>query len=209
MGNIMYTRQEKLDITPPNGVTVIGCGGVGAWVAIDLAMSGVRKLTLFDHDKLEIHNLNRLPFSALNVGKPKTEVLQKYIAEIRPETDVKCYGKFTLVSAALCDNIVVDCTDVLAVQAEIYEMCQKGDRDYYRVGYDGHHLTIIDGRSEAAPTPKKVWSTDDSHTGYTIVPSWLVPPQIAAAALTHMLCCDSGDFSYPPIQDTIDNLLWS
>ena len=75
MGNIMYTRQEKLDITPPNGVTVIGCGGVGAWVAIDLAMSGVRKLTLFDHDKLEIHNLNRLPFSALNVGKPKTEVL--------------------------------------------------------------------------------------------------------------------------------------
>ncbi len=89
MVSVMYDRQASLGIYSPEEVSIIGCGGIGAWVAIDLAMTGTEKVNLFDSDDLEAHNLNRLPFTLNDIGKPKVEVLKKYIENIRPDADVK------------------------------------------------------------------------------------------------------------------------
>ena len=62
MSDTRYKRQQKLDLNVKQSVTIVGCGGIGAWVAIFAAMSGIEDIILFDPDILESHNLNRLPF---------------------------------------------------------------------------------------------------------------------------------------------------
>ncbi len=51
---------------------VLGVGGLGSIVTINMLRLGVGKLFLVDFDVVDIHNLNRqLLFSHADVGKPK------------------------------------------------------------------------------------------------------------------------------------------
>ena len=206
MVDIMYDRQASLGIRPPNEVSIIGCGGVGAWAGIDLALVGVEKITLFDNDKLEIHNLNRVPFRPDDVGKPKTEVLKKFIKKIRPGATVYIRGHLTEISKALLRGSVIDCTDALATQQMIFAMCQEKSLPYYRIGYDGPHITVIDGQHKDAPKLNKVWEDGSGRSGYTSVPSWVVPPMIAAAFMTEMICKGSPG-NGKPISTNVHNLM--
>jgi molybdopterin-synthase adenylyltransferase len=53
-------------------VVVIGLGGLGSWVCLQLAMAGVRRLTLIDHDSVDQSNLTRQPIYTLShLGLPK------------------------------------------------------------------------------------------------------------------------------------------
>jgi len=200
----MYGRQAKLGLHPPTQATIIGCGGVGSWVAIDLAMVGVKELHLFDDDVIEVHNLNRLPFGENSIGKPKTETLKKFIKKMRPRTKIMMHGRFSSITQYLLTGPVVDCTDKLSVQTQIQTACTKLKNRYYRVGYDGHHITVIDGSHIDAPKAAAVWDDGSGQEGYTIVDSWVIPPQIAAAMLTTIVC--DGHGSCPPIQDDVVRL---
>ena len=69
--------QQKLqDAT----VLVVGCGGLGSPIAVYLASSGIGKIHLIDFDTVDVTNLHRQIFYALeDVGKPKVEVLADFI----------------------------------------------------------------------------------------------------------------------------------
>jgi predicted ThiF/HesA family dinucleotide-utilizing enzyme len=188
MADIMYDRQRELDLCIPKEASVVGCGGVGAWVAIDLAMAGVKRLNLFDDDQIEMHNLNRVPFTPNDVGKPKTEVLQTIINGMRPDTIVYQYGKVTELTRNLVEGYVVDCTDKVETQKLIQSICKQKSLHYYRVGYDGHHVSVIDGQHADAPKAKDVWEDGSGHEGYTIINSWVAPPQVCASLVTYMIC---------------------
>jgi len=207
MVDMMYDRQKTLKLTVPTTATVVGCGGIGAWVAIDLALSGVKKLQLFDYDKLEYSNLNRLPFKPSDVGKDKNAVLSDFIKERRPDIELVCFGKVSeMTKDLIAGNAVIDCTDKLAAQKLVYDSCMKKGLAYFRVGYDGNHITILDGRHKDAPVPKKVWSDGSGRDGYTIVSSWAAPPQFAAALVTYMVC-NKGRQIFAPIIGDIGEML--
>lgn len=56
---------------------IIGCGGIGSLVAIQLAGAGVEDLTLIDPDTIETSNLNRqFLWERNDAGRPKVEVLK-------------------------------------------------------------------------------------------------------------------------------------
>lgn len=60
---------------------VLGVGGLGSIVTINMLRLGVGKLFLVDFDVVDIHNLNRqLLFSHADVGKPKVEAAFKNAA---------------------------------------------------------------------------------------------------------------------------------
>ena len=59
----LYKRQEKLVLNQDQSITVVGCGGIGYWVAKFAAMSGIDELWLFDPDTFEDHNFNRIDLS--------------------------------------------------------------------------------------------------------------------------------------------------
>ena len=66
-------------------VFVAGLGGVGSYCAEALARAGIGKLTLVDHDKVAVSNINRqLPALLSNVGSSKIELMQERILNINP-----------------------------------------------------------------------------------------------------------------------------
>ena len=69
-------RQRTLNLKDIGIAVVIGLGGVGSWVALDLALSGkVKEMIIIDDDKIESSNLNRTPFRICDIGAYKTEVM--------------------------------------------------------------------------------------------------------------------------------------
>ena len=76
-------------------VCVFGIGGVGSYVVEALARSGVGHLTLVDHDRVSITNLNRqLVALHSTLGMQKVEMARQRILDINPEAQVTvhpCY----------------------------------------------------------------------------------------------------------------------
>lgn len=66
-------------------VHIIGCGAVGSTIAENLARFGITKMTLWDFDVVEPHNVANQMFRAIDIGKPKVEALAEYLAEINPD----------------------------------------------------------------------------------------------------------------------------
>lgn len=65
-------------------VAICGLGGLGSNIAIALARAGVGQLILIDFDRVEITNLHRQQYKAVQVGREKTDALAENIREIAP-----------------------------------------------------------------------------------------------------------------------------
>jgi len=152
--SVDYERQRSLSI-PTYNVSIVGCGGTGTWVALFSAMSGSKKIKLFDSDAIELHNLNRLPFSPAQIGEEKTKVLKELIQQLRPDCTVITFPHVEPDSLTLLEGVVYDCTDRHNVQNMLQEYCQNQTpkRVYRRVGYDGDHLTVL---SKGSPVTASV-----------------------------------------------------
>ena len=173
-----YERQREIGLTIPASVTIAGCGGIGSWVAILSAMSGVQNLYLFDPDHLEESNRNRLPFCQSSINRPKVEVVAEYIAGIRPDAVVvaipeRLEGVFLDIQLSVSD-FIVECTDSPRAQFTIYNACKKAGRNFIRAGYDGTRITVTSVISG--------WiRTDVEEENYEVNPSWVVPAVVVAA----------------------------
>jgi len=182
----LYNRQASLRLKIPKSACVIGCGGVGSWVAINLALTGVKKLVLVDHDKIEYHNLNRIPFTVSQVGIEKVNALLSFIALRRMDTEVVPIPKkiedcneIEMDIIKQCE-VIIDCRDSISGLPEEIEKKAK----VITCGYDGYKVTIHINRNLDT-----VWG--DEPVTYTITPSWLVPPQFLASIITLYVCVPS------------------
>lgn len=74
-------------------VAVIGCGSVGAAIAVTLAQAGVGRLALIDFDILKWSNIGRHVLGATYVGQPKSKALAEKLRSDFPHlyvTDFVC-----------------------------------------------------------------------------------------------------------------------
>lgn len=69
-------------------VAICGLGGLGSHIAFALARAGVGKLILIDFDRVDISNLHRQQYRAVQIGQYKTEALKENLQEIAPYTDM-------------------------------------------------------------------------------------------------------------------------
>ncbi len=61
-------------------VTILGCGGGGSIIALQLADLGIKNIHLVDPDEVEISNLNRqFMFDIDNIGEYKVNAVKKYL----------------------------------------------------------------------------------------------------------------------------------
>ena len=78
-----FDRQVRIedwsqDEVKKQSVLVLGVGGLGSAITINLLRLGVGKLFLVDYDVVDLHNMNRqLLYSHADVGKPKVEMACK------------------------------------------------------------------------------------------------------------------------------------
>ena len=107
---------------------VIGAGGLGSPVSLYLAASGVGHITLCDHDKVDLTNLQRqIVHRTGSVGKSKVASAQETLADINPDVVVEPIAEriegerlSRLVEAS---DVVVDATDNFATRHAINRAC--------------------------------------------------------------------------------------
>jgi tRNA A37 threonylcarbamoyladenosine dehydratase len=168
----LYKRQTELDLAIPKNVLVLGAGGIGSWAALGFALSGVKDVTIVDPDILEIHNLNRTPYKLNQEGMHKVIAMADLISERRINCNVLPIAA-TLESALLPlepYDVIIDCTDTLFCKQHLKDRKYKGT--YVKLGYDGTSVTIDPNLYS------EIWELEGE--GYTIVPSYLVPPALVA-----------------------------
>lgn len=66
-------------------IHIIGCGSVGSTLAELLARFGLTKISLYDFDDVEAHNLVNQMFTTIDIGKAKTDCVAERICNINPE----------------------------------------------------------------------------------------------------------------------------
>lgn len=73
-------------------VAVVGVGGVGSVTAEMLTRCGIGKLLLFDYDKVELANMNRLFFTPDQVGLSKVAAASATLQEINPDVSIEVHN---------------------------------------------------------------------------------------------------------------------
>ena len=132
----LYQRQTSLHELGKEGqaklnsssVVVIGCGGLGSIAAVYLAASGIGKIHLVDFDVVDVSNLHRqVYYGTVDIGKPKVEVLTKYIQSISHFVQVTnsntAISKSNINEVLSRAEIILDCTDNLPIKYLINDAC--------------------------------------------------------------------------------------
>ena len=89
-----YSRQAEFDsemaanLPKDESNIIIGCGGVGFWLGLMLAMNGYKDFVLIEGQKLDSTNLNRIPVPQSWIGINKAVALRKLIRQLRPDTRI-------------------------------------------------------------------------------------------------------------------------
>ncbi|CAH1249608.1 UBA5 [Branchiostoma lanceolatum] len=73
-------------------VAVVGVGGVGSVTAEMLTRCGIGKLLLFDYDKVELANMNRLFFQPHQAGLSKVQAAEITLRDINPDVEFETHN---------------------------------------------------------------------------------------------------------------------
>ncbi|MDO8376521.1 MAG: HesA/MoeB/ThiF family protein, partial [Aquabacterium sp.] len=158
---LRYSRHILLDEIGIEGQTrllqshalVIGAGGLGSPVALYLGTAGVGRITLVDHDTVDVTNLQRqIAHNLSRVGSPKAESARLTINAINP--DVQVIPVTQRADAAWLDaalqgaDVVIDCSDNFATRHAVNSACVAHRKPLVSgaaIGFDGQ-VSVYDSR---------------------------------------------------------------
>jgi ubiquitin-like modifier-activating enzyme 5 len=86
---LSFKRKKKIRSF---SVLIVGVGGVGSVAAEMLTRCGIGKLLIFDYDKVELANMNRLFFQPHQVGLSKVEAAAKTLQFINPDVEFETFN---------------------------------------------------------------------------------------------------------------------
>ena len=87
-----FVYQERLK---SQLVCVLGMGGWGNWLSLNLALVGFGALRVVDADYVELSNLNRqVLFGDSSIGLPKVEAAKTALARVNPHVAVEAIQEF-------------------------------------------------------------------------------------------------------------------
>lgn len=175
-------RQAELGLDLPKLVDVIGCGGVGSWVALALGMAGVPEIRLWDGDFLSDHNLNRIPLRPGSAG-PKSSLIAQLVMELRPAAQVLGLGRWDPRTADLLPlpSWMIVTTDTLRSRRACHTWCISAGVNYIEAAAEGEW-------GSAASSPAEWETPEESSPGYASVPVWVGPcMQAATCAVAYIL----------------------
>ncbi len=121
-----------LDFLSGKHLLVVGIGGVGGAVAEALTRAGVGAITLVDHDKVGLSNMNRqLVCTHATLGMDKAIAMGERLVSINPDLRLNAHVGFLnkdTIDSFLQDggfDYVLDCIDSVACKAELVATCQR------------------------------------------------------------------------------------
>lgn len=163
---LRYSRHILLDEIGIEGqqnllaahVLIIGAGGLGSPAAMYLAASGVGRISLADHDTVDLTNLQRqIAHTSERVGMAKVESARQCLQQINPEIQVHALQERAqdarlqeLVASA---DVVLDCSDNFATRHAVNQACVQHRVPLVSgaaVRMDGQ-ISVFDTRQANAP----------------------------------------------------------
>jgi molybdopterin/thiamine biosynthesis adenylyltransferase len=137
---------------------VIGAGGLGSPVALYLGSAGVGRITLVDHDTVDLTNLQRqIVHDMSRVGQPKVASAARSIAEINPDVQVVALqeraGAQRLDELVAGADVVIDCCDNFTTRHAVNAACVKHHKPLVSgaaIGFDAQ-ISVYDTRQPDAP----------------------------------------------------------
>ncbi|KAK3272400.1 hypothetical protein CYMTET_19302 [Cymbomonas tetramitiformis] len=166
-------------------VAIVGVGGVGSVAAEMLTRCGIGRLLLYDYDKVELANMNRLFFRPEHSGMTKTDAAIATLAEINPDvqlegyhvncTTVDGYETFTASlkgpTGASRVDLILSCVDNYEARMTVNTACLEMQQTWMESGVSedavsGHIQLLVPGEMacfECAP-PLVVASGIDEKT---------------------------------------------
>merc|ERR1719312_1238462 len=167
-------------------VAVVGVGGVGSVTAEMLTRCGIGKLVLFDYDKVELANMNRLFFQPHQAGLSKVAAAALTLTNINPDvqfethnyniTTVENFDHFMsrLQQGSLTGgpvDLVLSCVDNFEARMAINKACNELGQTWFESGVSenavsGHIQFIEPGTSAcfACAPPLVVAANIDENT---------------------------------------------
>ncbi|XP_064555799.1 ubiquitin-like modifier-activating enzyme 5 [Drosophila montana] len=131
-------------------VAIVGVGGVGSVTADMLTRCGIGKLILFDYDKVELANMNRLFFTPDQAGLSKVEAAARTLSFINPDvriethnyniTTVDNFDKFlsTISESGMQQgqpvDLVLSCVDNFEARMAINAACNEINLNWFESG---------------------------------------------------------------------------
>ncbi len=139
-------------------VLIIGAGGLGSPVALYLAAAGVGRITLADHDQVDLTNLQRqIAHDLAGIGQNKARSAAARMRAMNPDIEViplpaRLEGA-SLMAAVAAADVVLDCSDNFATRHAVNRACvalRKPLVSGAAVRFDGQ-IAVFDRRREEAP----------------------------------------------------------
>ena len=160
------------EVSPPPSVIVVGLGGIGSYVAIELAMVGTKRLVLIDYDLVEESNRNRVLFTTDQVGMYKVDAIRETIYRLREDVEVISVPKKTDnlgIHAQYIDkgSMLIDCRDNVEPFPENFPAIT------IKAGYDG-----LEGTLHINPDYSSIMGSGGD--AYRSVPSYCVSASLMA-----------------------------
>ena len=104
-------------------IHIIGCGAIGSTVAENLARFGLTKITLYDFDKVEPHNIANQMFTQEDVGKMKVEAVAEYLRKINPDITENLVLMPNGYTNQRLSGYVFLCVDNIDLRRQIAQSC--------------------------------------------------------------------------------------
>jgi len=125
-------------------VAIIGCGGLGGHVSEILTRIGTGRLSLFDFDHFEEHNLNRQNFSTLtSLGKSKVTVVKEALEQINPSVQIEGFvhrfdplSDMSMVSDCA---VIIDALDNPEIKVQLAKACKAENKSFVHGAIAGMH----------------------------------------------------------------------
>ena len=137
---------------------IVGAGGLGSPAALYLATAGVGRITVIDHDSVDLTNLQRqIAHDQSRIGLPKAESVCATLAAINPGLQLRAVVR--RADAALLDewvpqaDVVLDCTDNFITRHKVNAACVRHGRPLVSgaaIGWDAQ-ISVYDTRQPDAP----------------------------------------------------------
>ncbi len=135
---LRYSRQimlPQVDIAGQQqllaaNILIVGAGGLGSPAAMYLAASGVGALTIYDHDQVDLSNLQRqISHYTADIGVDKVISTAQTLKKINPEVKVSAVNRRLegdeLLQQVRQADVVLDCSDNFATRFAINAACVK------------------------------------------------------------------------------------
>ncbi|XP_027196905.2 ubiquitin-like activating enzyme 5 [Dermatophagoides pteronyssinus] len=130
-------------------IAIVGIGGVGSVTAEMLTRCGIGKLILFDYDKVELANMNRLFFQPNQSGQSKVHAARETLQFINPDVKIDIYNynittvdnfdhfMQTLLTGNLKNgpvDLVLSCVDNFEARMAINQACNELKQTWFESG---------------------------------------------------------------------------